>query len=721
MSFFLKAYAVIICLLLPIANLFRCDKNNFTYTDVPAAVKEEKDLTDYSFSTNDICVSPDGNDSFCGDEQNPVKSIQRAKELAAEKRYNGINEHINIWIKGGDYYFGNKLEFTSNDAGDVLYVAVPGEKVTFSGAVKVNGWEQGELNGHKCICADIPEGVSHTSVFKNGKTVDATRYPEDGYFYIENEDHSGALYTEENTPWSLTRGDLQLTPSGKQTLKKFSNPDCVTLRVLHLWVDDFSKLTGFDENSNRITFKSPLSASVKKDDRYYFENVLESFDKPGEWYSDNSRIYYIPLEGETPENLDISVASTDRLVTITDCNNIGFEGICFCNTDSKFPVVEQGSWLSNFGLRFPQAEYDCGGALEVTRSNGINVKYCDFINIGIYAVKFNRIVKDSSVTGCNILNTGAGGVFIHGFNEKEDSRITENITVKDNLIDGYGRYFYSAIGVLLTHVRNCDISNNEICNGYYSAVSDGWLWGYSYSVSCNNKICNNLIYNIGQGWLSDMGGIYTLGRQEGTVISGNVIHNVAADPGSGGYGGWGIYLDEGSQLILVEKNLVYDCGSQSFHQHYGENNMIRNNIFALSDEGQAASSFGHGENQTGYADEETHKEFTFERNIFLSDDSAIYVKLRNHTFDDDSNIYWDLTNGKNVFGDYYDDGLKYQRVFARYIADELGLFNNAVFANPGFRDPRNADFTLPDSNPALDKIGFEKWNYNTAGLLTKHK
>lgn len=197
--------------------------------------------------------------------------------------------------------------------------------------------------------------------------------------------------------------------------------------------------------------------------------------------------------------------------------------------------------------------------------------------------------------------------------EKEERIITENITVRDNLIDGYGRYFYSAIGILLTHARGCDVSNNEIRNGYYSAISDGWLWGYNYSVTENNRICNNLIYNIGQGWLSDMGGIYTLGRQKGTVLSGNVIHNVAADPGEGGYGGWGIYLDEGSQSILVEKNLVYDCGSQSFHQHYGEFNVIRNNIFALSKEGQIRSSFSHSPNQTGYESEEKHIEFTLKK------------------------------------------------------------------------------------------------------------
>ena len=709
-------------ILLPLLSVFVHEGKNFDYTPIQPVQKEEKQLTEYEVHPDDIFVSLSGDDTNNGSEGAPVCSVAHAKELAAAKRNEGCTEHINVWISGGTYVFESALEFTRNDADDVSYIAVPGESVCFSGSRKLSDWKEDSLNGRVCVSADVPEGTFFNSLFRRGKTVPQTRYPETGYFIIDNEDHTGSAFTENNTPWSLTRGDLELTPSKKQTIKDFKNPENVTLRVLHLWVDDFSKLKEYDGEKDRIRFSSPMSATVQKGDRYYFENVCEAFDSPGEWYlsTSNHKVYYIPLDGELVSTLDLSYAVTDRLISITSLSGITFEGIDFMNTDSSYPELEEGAWLADSGLRFPQAEYDCGGVFEATCSSDINLRYCSFKNIGIYAVKFNRVCKNCSVVGCDFLNIGAGGVFIHGFNETADDRITENITVRDNLIDGYGRYFYSAIGVFLTHARNCDISNNEICNGYYTAISDGWLWGYGYSVTENNKICNNLIYNIGQGWLSDMGGIYTLGRQHGTVLSGNVIHNVAADPGEGGYGGWGIYLDEGSQFILVEKNLVYDCGSQGFHQHYGENNIISNNIFALNAEGQATSSFAYGSSQIGYEDEKTHNEFTFERNIFLSDNTAIYVKLRNHVFKDDTNLYWDLTNGKNVFGDYNDGGLANERIFKKYVTDELGLYKNAVFADPGFKDARGFDFTLPDDNSALEEIGFEKWDYSAAGTLTEH-
>ena len=57
--------------------------------------------------------------------------------------------------------------------------------------------------------------------------------------------------------------------------------------------------------------------------------------------------------------------------------------------------------------------------------------------------------------------------------------------------------------------------------------------------------------------LSDGGGIYTLGTQIGTVIRNNVFHDVfpyMGDPAMA----WGIYLDQGSNSLLVQNNIVYN-------------------------------------------------------------------------------------------------------------------------------------------------------------------
>ena len=60
--------------------------------------------------------------------------------------------------------------------------------------------------------------------------------------------------------------------------------------------------------------------------------------------------------------------------------------------------------------------------------------------------------------------------------------------------------------------------------------------------------------------LEDMGGIYMLGTQAGTVLRGNVIHDVSTY----NYGGWGLYTDEGSSFMLLEDNVVWHAPDRRF-------------------------------------------------------------------------------------------------------------------------------------------------------------
>jgi len=80
---------------------------------------------------------------------------------------------------------------------------------------------------------------------------------------------------------------------------------------------------------------------------------------------------------------------------------------------------------------------------------------------------------------------------------------------------------------------------------WYTAISMGWTWGYGKSAAQRNQVEYNHIHHIGiktdddQPILSDLGGIYTLGNQEGGMIRFNKFHDMAAIK----YGGWGIYFD----------------------------------------------------------------------------------------------------------------------------------------------------------------------------------
>ena len=171
-----------------------------------------------------------------------------------------------------------------------------------------------------------------------------------------------------------------------------------------------------------------------------------------------------------------------------------------------------------------------------------------------------------------------------------------------------------------------------------------------------------------------MGGIYTLGTQPGTIIRSNVFHDIVGHQ----YGGWGIYFDEGSTGIVAENNLVYRTSHGGFHQHYGKDNIVRNNILAFGRDAQIMLTRP-----------EKHRSFTFERNI-------VYGTRR---------VCW-VATGKAI-------STRCRRIFSGGRTGScLGLpagfqSGHSVIADPLFVAPANADFSLRPESAGLPGLGFK--------------
>ena len=172
-----------------------------------------------------------------------------------------------------------------------------------------------------------------------------------------------------------------------------------------------------------------------------------------------------------------------------------------------------------------------------------------------------------------------------------------------------------------------------------------------------------------------------------------------------------MYCDEGSRNILIENNLAYRCRHACFNQHYGKDNLVRNNIFAFADTGPVM-----------LARSESHTSFILRNNIILSDGTPIYAggyayNVETPTpFDSDSNLVWStagkVLGAQNRFSSRIYEPDEPLLSWEEWLA--LGNDKHTLVADPGFTDPENGDFSLPENSPAF-QIGFKPFPLDKAG------
>lgn len=561
---------------------------------------------------DDIFVAPHGLDSNPGSYEAPIQTLTEALLRVMNST---ATEQVTVWLRDGTYYLDETLYITGNIGKQVAFRAYPEENPVITGAAQVQGWSESSYMGGTVWVAQLSQPEVRALYGTDGARPSA-RWPKSGALKVTKaekvtDDKFLNQYTFFGNPLDL--------PSSVQG---------ATVRLIHWWKDEISAIRAYDQFSGQITMGRPSAMTILKDEQFWLENVLGAPLEAGEWAYDASYglLYYAPRPGETIDTTPLFVGTTEQLIRVSGVPNLTFDGITFSRTAWSIPYYDAVQ-------DFPQAAYDAGSALFISDAFGINITNCTFRDIGAGCIRFDTNVKDSTITNCTFAEIGAQAVYIHGQNISFQELVTEHITIENNTIAGYGRNFYNAAAILVVHARDISIGFNDIQDGTYTAISAGWVWGSGYNVTDFIQIRNNLISNIGQGLLADMGAIYLLGSQPNTVVSGNIIHSVSAYD----YGGWGIYLDEGSNGITVVNNLVYNCSAQGFHQHNGIANTVQNNIFAFNHDGQVGIS-GSGR-------------FLLERNIvagekpYLNKKNTGVIQNRDNLFRESGALFIDAANG----------------------------------------------------------------------------
>ena len=135
-------------------------------------------------------VSPSGDDSWSGSADEPLKSLEGARNKIRQLR-NQLNYEDTIWVivKAGNYQLTSTFELFPEDSGTptapVIYEAEQDEKAIFSGGIQIEGFTKMENGLWK---AHIPEVTywnwTFDQLYVNGRRAVRAKSPNKGFYFI---------------------------------------------------------------------------------------------------------------------------------------------------------------------------------------------------------------------------------------------------------------------------------------------------------------------------------------------------------------------------------------------------------------------------------------------------------------------------------------------------------------------------------------------------------
>jgi hypothetical protein len=667
-------------------------------------------------------VATNGNDQWSGrlpapsrkGTDGPFATLPRAFKAIREARQQGATESrqpATVFLCGGTYFVEAPVVLTPDDS-NLLLTACPGTTPVLSGGRPITGWKEVLVEGKKLLAADVPEVRDGKWLFRelwiNGRRATRARHPNQGYLSITELPDKAPEWTQGQTRFRFREGDLK-------AWNTVTNAEVVAMTK---WVESRLPVVSVDEKERIVSFGKRSVFGLEPGDLYYAEGAFEFLDEPGEWYLDpaNGTLYYLPLPGERLEKLQAIAPALPQVVRVEGRPEAGqfvervtLRGLTFSHAEWCFPTgFQSGKSKPNIQPEpqaevggFGQAAVGVPGAVWGEGLRDCVFESCRFTQLGGYGLELTRGCQSNRIVRCEFSDLGAGGLKLGetSIRAQAAEQTGGNEVSNCRIYDG-GKMFHSAIGIWIGQSPGNRLTHNLIHDFYYTGISIGWTWGYGTALASNNTVEFNHVHHIGVKSngdgpiLSDMAGIYTLGKQPGTTIRNNLWHDMAGIR----YGGWGIYFDEGSSGILAESNVVYRTTHGGFHQHYGETNIVRNNIFAFARDQQIQRSRA-----------EPHVSFTFVTNIVYFDSGKLLGSewSGDANYQMDWNVYFDARPGATA------DKLPVGPcTWQKWL--ERGHDRDSLVADPLFVAPQQNDFRLQPNSPAL-KIGFHPIDLSHVG------
>ena len=614
-----------------------------------------------------LFVATDGSDETGdGSIERPYASFEKAKEEVARNKGGSVT----VYFRGGEYPISKSIRFTAADSGSaampVTYKAYEGEKVVLTGSQKLDAskitrvTDEAVLNrlvdpaAKKRLYQIKLSDVGVTSlrplqdyygwwgnvflpdeIYYNNTALEMARYPnkEHNYAYLYTKEVTAPEERDGPNGWRETPFSIVYQDDGDRA-RLWQLEGKVDLFISGVYGQDFAFMTNridtakFDPVKKEFTSVTGSKGGyrVQTDHRFFFMNLLEEIDFPGEYYldRDSMTLYFYPPD------VSEETAAADLRMTVLDNPMLDLSGVEYVNFE---------------GLTFDKTR---NVAVKGTDLNHITFNGCTISRTGMEGMNLSG--KNITVSNSHIYDLGAGGLFLTGNAADRKTLVPDNNRIINNRIHDVNRLSGAVSGYVpglrVTDSNGVTIEHNEL---YNSKMMHVWF-ERSNDIDFNY---NHFYYAALDG--GDMGALYW-GRDISTMgirIKYNYFHDIGNTYTGGDWGNLGvqsIFWDDSSVGPELVGNIFYKGGcGQGFtvKTNNGQWSLAQNNILVDSKIGfqyQMRSGMAPGTKQKDWFDAvQTDPNIlpTYTQNVDIS--SPAWAERYKDT------IWAPLTNFKTLF------------------------------------------------------------------------
>ncbi len=585
--------------------------------------------------------------------QSEASSVSARLSDLAQFRNGGNDEPVIIEFPDGIYRLQQTIQLTPELVGKglTLHAQNAGQVVISGGRPLPAGKRDGQYWRVK-LPDDWNRFGKPRFLVVDGALTAAARHPNQGYLRIETS------LPDRRSGFVAAAGDIPDVAAG------------FDLVLLHDWSSSRLPVASFTSETRTLRTIGPIGCQAEhyaidhfeKQPRYWLEGHQAFADVPGEWFVDAAAGEIVLLAAERPQACpQVVLPWLDQLLVATGSDkpigNLAIQGITF--TESRFNMPVGGYAGAQATMHEPRDEHGVrttkhrafvDAAVKIEHAVGCRLSNCDFQALGGSGLWIGGRTKNCQVFRSRFTDIGGNGLNLGEDNSRRvDARswyqsapqqVPTANGVQQCKFSHCGQFLPGAVAIWAALHHKLEIADNHIHDCPYTGISLGWIWNDSPSPAAENVIRNNRIEFVMQV-LSDGGGIYTLGRQTDSLITGNDISDVPLNAGRAESNG--MFLDQGTTGLTIRDNTIRRVDKSPLRFHQAGKNLVRDNRWELAGPKTPPVRF----NNT------PESNITLEANEVLPPQKSYFLIGNSLTWDTipsqlDGNVHWHVDCGKNL-------------------------------------------------------------------------